>query len=141
MTTTSDVIKFEALHSALTESRGYISKAIELLNSNPLTKGMDWTYEVLEKIMESQEYLKWKASAKTILMNHADVEAVRRVAYSDELSDQARATIAVALIKGDTGKARKVAARSQSDRAVDDAVSDLPDDAADKIKGWMEEDE
>jgi hypothetical protein len=109
-----DEERFESIHNALRNNPGSIVRALAELNS--MGTGVVWTFRGLCDVLGSPEYRSWVDSVRVILMAQAEHDALRKVAFSDNLSDQAQASIAVALLSGKTDDAKKKAGRAKEDR-------------------------
>lgn len=109
-----DEERFENIHNALRNNPGSIVRALAELNS--MGTGVVWTFRGLCDVLGSPEYRSWVDSVRVILMAQAEHDALRKVAFTDNLSDQAQASIAVALLSGKTDDAKKRAGRAKEDR-------------------------
>lgn len=113
---------FEQVHQCLQDAKGLISVALQDLSK---ATGDTWTYERLEDMIENPIYLEWKRAARSIFLDHAEVDSIRRVANTEGLTDTARASIMVALLKGEHQKAQGLALRG---KAKDARKADDDDD-------------
>lgn len=113
--TEAEAMKYEAVHMALENANGNISEAILELrkNRNKHISGMPWGYPYIESLMSCAEYAEWRAVMQKILLNHAQHSALVRVANTRDLNDQARAAVAVAMLKGEPDKASRAAMRGK----------------------------
>ena len=118
--TEAEAMKFEALHMALENANGNISEAILELRKNreKHISGMPWGYPYIESIMSSPAYTEWRTVMQKILLNHAQHSALVRVANTRDLNDQARAQVAVAMLKGEPDKASRAAMRGKRKQPV-----------------------
>ena len=110
---------FEAVHQALQDAKGLISVALADLEK--VTKD-EWTYDRLENMLEDPTYKEWKRAARNIFLDHAEVDSIRRIANTEGLTDQARAGIMIALLKGEHQKGLNLALRGRKkvERTDDD---------------------
>lgn len=107
----SDEERYERIHNALRNNPGSITAAlVELREQDP---GVTWTFRGLCDVLGSAQYRGWVDSVRVVLMAQAEHDALRKVAFTDNLSDQAQASIAVALLSGKTDDARKKAGRAK----------------------------
>lgn len=120
--TVAAIRTFEQVHQALQDAKGLISVALADLGK--MTKDV-WTYERLEAMLEDPAYIEWKRAARSIFLDHAEVDSIRRIANTEGLTDQARAGIMIALLKGEHQKGLNLALKG---RAKDAAKTDDGDE-------------
>ena len=120
-------LKFEAIHKALEDHGGQITATLKSLLSSEdrALKRLPWSYEYLESVMETDAYREWRATMRKIMMNHAEHSATVLVANTTGLNDQARASVAVNILKGNTDKAMQKALRGKKkDGSMKDPAAD-----------------
>lgn len=100
---------YERIHACLNKNGGSVSAALKEL-------GEGWTFRRLVATITSREYRDWQLQLRDVLMAHAEHTAMRKVAFNDNLSDQAQAQIAVAILSGKTDEAKKKASRAREER-------------------------
>ena len=112
----SDEERYERIHNALRNHPGSITAAlVELREQDP---GVTWTFRGLCDVLGSAQYRGWVDSVRVVLMAQAEHDALRKVAFTDNLSDQAQASIAVALLSGKTDDARKMCIRDRCHNGI-----------------------
>ena len=125
-----------------------ITDAVRMLltSKDKALKSFPWSVGFVLEVMESTQYMAWRDVNRRLLMAHAEHDALQRIAYSAGMSDQSRASIAVAVLKGDMDKATRHSLRGKRMKEAKepgDDASELSETAAmfDREEGVPDEDD